>query len=140
MRVKGHEGSIWAIGDAAVNESGVPLPQLAQVARQEGIYLAKVFNGKLREDEKPFEFFSLGSMAFMGELKGIYDGSSVGAPKDPGSPSNEKGPKPPAMTGFMALLLWRFAYWGRQTSIVNKILIPMYWFKAFLFGRDISRY
>ena len=147
LRVKGHEGSIWAIGDAAVNESGVPLPQLAQVARQEGIYLAKVFNGSQREDEKPFEFFSLGSMAFMGDLKGVYDGSSVGKLKD----RKDKGttevgksktdtPRPPALTGFMALLLWRFAYWGRQTSIVNKILIPMYWFKAFVFGRDISRY
>ncbi|KAL7580393.1 hypothetical protein ACA910_004418 [Epithemia clementina (nom. ined.)] len=148
LRVKGHEGSIWAIGDAAVNESGVPLPQLAQVARQEGIYLAKVLNGKLREDEKPFEFFSLGSMAFMGDLKGIYDGSSVGKLKDPRAKKEEQQRQgegsnqhhPPALKGFMALLLWRFAYWGRQTSMVNKILIPMYWFKAFLFGRDISRY
>lgn len=37
LRVKGYEGSIWAIGDAAVNESGMTLPQLAQVARQQGI-------------------------------------------------------------------------------------------------------
>ena len=143
LRVKGHEGSIWAIGDAAVNETGVPLPQLAQVARQEGIYLAKVLNGTQGEDAKPFEFFSLGSMAFMGDLKGVYDGSSVGTLKDPAAEPKETGSTttpPPALKGFMALLLWRFAYWGRQTSIVNKILIPMYWFKAFVFGRDISRY
>ena len=68
LRVKGHEGSIWAIGDAAANESGPPLPQLAQVARQQGIYLANVFSGKIGEAEKPFSFFSLGSMAFMGDL------------------------------------------------------------------------
>lgn len=132
LRVKGHEGSIWAIGDAAVNESGIPLPQLAQVARQQGIYLARVFNGKQDETEKPFRFFSLGSMASLGELKGVYDGSSVGEPG--------KEMRHPRFTGLMALLLWRFAYWGRQTSISNKILIPMHWFKSFVFGRDISRF
>jgi NADH dehydrogenase FAD-containing subunit len=137
LRVKGHEGSIWAIGDAALNETGVPIPQLAQVARQQGIYLAKVFNGKQKEDQKPFEFFSLGSMAFMGELKGIYDSSSMGRPKNPNDPNHKK---PPAITGFAALLLWRFAYWGRQVSWVNKVLIPVYWMKSFFFGRDISRF
>lgn len=126
LRVKGYEGSIWAIGDAAVNEA--PLPQLAQVARQQGIYLAKVFNGKQGEDEKPFRFFSLGSMASLGEMKGVYDGTHVG---EPGTFTAAV----PKITGLMALLLWRFAYWGRQTSIVNKILIPMHWFKSFIFGR-----
>jgi NADH dehydrogenase FAD-containing subunit len=127
LRVKGYEGSIWAIGDAAVNKSGVPLPQLAQVARQQGIYLAKVFNGKQGEDEKPFRFFSLGSMASLGDLKGVYDGTNVGEPG--------KEIRHPMIKGFAALLLWRFAYWGRQTSVVNKILIPMMWFKSFVFGR-----
>lgn len=136
LRVKGHEGSIWAIGDAAVNESGLPFPQLAQVARQQGIYMAKVLNGKQGEDEKPFKFFSLGSMAFMGEYKGIWDGSSAGPLKDP----NEPHGKAPAITGFAALLMWRFAYWGRQVSSVNKVMIPMHWLKTFFFGRDISRF
>jgi NADH dehydrogenase/NADH:ubiquinone reductase (non-electrogenic) len=131
LRVKGHEGSIWAIGDAAVNPE-TPLPQLAQVARQQGIYLGKVFNGNQKEDEEPFKFFSFGSMASLGDMKGVFDGSKVGNPG--------KETKVPALTGLMALLLWRFAYWGRQTSLVNKILIPMHWFKAFIFGRDISRF
>jgi NADH dehydrogenase FAD-containing subunit len=73
-------------------------------------------------------------MAFMGDLKGIYDGSSAGELRDP----KDKTAKAPALTGFMALLMWRFAYWGRQTSIANKILIPVHWFKSFLFGRDVS--
>jgi NADH dehydrogenase FAD-containing subunit len=138
LRVIGHEGSIWAIGDAAVNQTGVPLPQLAQVARQEGIYMANVLSGRQREDEKPFEFFSLGSMAFLGDLKGVYDGSSAGPLRDKEKPSSNW--MPPALRGLSAFFLWRFAYWGRQTSITNKLLIPMYWFKAFLFGRDTSRY
>ena len=132
LRVKGHEGSIWAIGDAAnaLDESGAPLPQLAQVARQQGIYLGKILNGQQKEDEKPFKFFSLGSMASLGDMKGVYDGSTVGEPG--------KEMKQPMMKGFVALLLWRFAYWGRQTSIVNKILIPMHWLKSIVFGRGKS--
>ncbi|KAL3920182.1 MAG: hypothetical protein SGILL_003392, partial [Bacillariaceae sp.] len=135
LRVKGYEGSIWACGDAAVNAEGVPLPQLAQVARQQGMYLAKVMNGSQREDEKEFHFFSLGSMAYVGEMKGIYDGSSFG---EPGVHNNH--PPVPKITGIMALLMWRFAYWGRQTSLANKMLIPMMWFKSAVFGRDISRF
>jgi NADH dehydrogenase FAD-containing subunit len=127
LRVKGHEGSIWACGDAAVNADGAPLPQVAQVARQQGIYLSNVFNGKQKEDEKEFRFFSLGSMAYVGDLKGIYDGTSAGEPG--------KEITTPKITGVLALLMWRFAYWGRQTSMVNKLLIPMHWFKSFVFGR-----
>jgi NADH dehydrogenase FAD-containing subunit len=134
LRVKGYEGSLWAIGDAADVAKGPPLPQLAQVARQQGIYMAKILNGTQGEDEKKFQFFSLGSMAYVGEMKGIYDGSSVG---EPGLDDN---PKVPKIRGLMALLMWRFAYWGRQTSFVNKMLIPMHWFKSFVFGRDISRF
>lgn len=147
LRVKGHEGSIWAIGDAALNTSGPPLPQLAQVARQQGMYMADVLSGKKKQDSEPFKFFSLGSMAFMGELKGIYDGSSAGELKGNGpaaTPTEDFMSRirnmHPAMTGFSALLLWRFAYWGRQVSVVNKILIPVFWMKSFIFGRDVSRY
>lgn len=32
----------------------------------------------------------------------------------------------------------RSAYWTKSVSIQNKILIPMYWFKSWIFGRDIS--
>ncbi len=134
LRVKGYEGSIWACGDAAVTEEGPPLPQLAQVARQQGIYLAKVLSGDQGETDKEFHFFSLGSMAYVGDMKGIYDGTSVG---EPGKNNKSKVPK---ITGLMALLMWRFAYWGRQTSLVNKMLIPMHWFKSFIIGRDISRF
>lgn len=44
------------------------------------------------------------------------------------------------MKGFLAFLLWRSAYWTKQVSIQNKVLIPMYWFKTALFGRDVSSF
>lgn len=46
----------------------------------------------------------------------------------------------PPMKGILAFLLWRAAYWTKQVSLSNKLLIPLYWFKAAIFGRDISRF
>ena len=40
----------------------------------------------------------------------------------------------------LAILAWRGAYWTKQLSWANMLLIPMYWFKAAVFGRDISRF
>ena len=71
LRVKGQEGKVWAIGDCAEMENR-PLPQLAQVANQQANYLAKIFDGKLHETEKTFQFFSLGSMASLGKSVGEY--------------------------------------------------------------------
>lgn len=34
----------------------------------------------------------------------------------------------------------RAAYWTKSVSLVNKILIPMGWFRSWLFGRDICRF
>ena len=44
------------------------------------------------------------------------------------------------VTGVTAFASWRGAYLSKQVSVTNMILIPMYWFKALLFGRDISRF
>jgi len=111
LRVKGFEGSIWAMGDGAMCENQ-PLPQLAQVARQQAKYLANVFSGKQKEDEKPFKFFNLGSMASVGGMKGLYDGSDFGV----------KGAEIdiPGISGIAALVMWRAAYWGNQTSIESE--------------------
>lgn len=46
----------------------------------------------------------------------------------------------PKLKGMIAFLIWRSAYLTKQVSWVNKCLIPMYWLKALLFGRDISRF
>jgi NADH dehydrogenase FAD-containing subunit len=46
----------------------------------------------------------------------------------------------PPVKGFFAFILWRAAYWTKQVSINNKILILMHWFKSAVFGRDISRF
>ncbi len=131
-RVLGQEGKVWAIGDAAVMEK-TPLPQLAQVAQQQGKYVARAVSEKGGHQHDEFRFFSLGSMASVGGFAGIYDGSNVG---DPYGWHTEVG----ELSGVAAWLSWRAAYWGKQVSNANKLLIPMYWFKSWAFGRDISRF
>lgn len=126
LRVDGKD-SVYAIGDCAVSASK-PLALLAQVANQQGAYLAFVFNRGIDIDGKDFEYVFLGSMAQLGLFKAVVDFPNV---------ANLRGPK---VKGILAFLAWRVAYWTYSVSITNKILIPMYWFKSFFFGRDISKF
>lgn len=138
-----HVDTAFAMGDCAA-DGGRPLPALAQVASQQGIYLAKMLNkhgldaistlsstNNSAQDLQPFKYQHLGSMASVGEWKGVFDSPSFSADDTShGTP----------VQGLLAFLLWRSAYWTKQVSVVNKLLIPMYWFKTMLFGRDISRF
>ena len=119
LRICGQEDGVFAIGDCAAHKEA-PLPQLAQVANQQGRHLAVILNKG--DPERPFKFRSKGSMAQLGLFQAVAD---VGGAK---------------LTGFTAFLTWRSAYWTLTVSLANKILIPMYWFKSFWFGRDISRF
>eukprot|EP01062_Namystynia_karyoxenos_P055783 TRINITY_DN46826_c0_g1_i1.p1 TRINITY_DN46826_c0_g1~~TRINITY_DN46826_c0_g1_i1.p1 ORF type:complete len:487 (+),score=136.66 TRINITY_DN46826_c0_g1_i1:81-1463(+) len=142
LRVPGHGKRVYAFGDCAVVETA-PLPPIAQAAAQQAKYLANQFNavrsggggGPSSEhvaEPPPFAFSSLGAMATLGGWKGVADFTAVGKPGE--------GKNLGTIKGSSAFFLWRTAYLGKQVSRVNKILIPMYWFKAWLFGRDISRF
>jgi NADH:ubiquinone reductase (non-electrogenic) len=118
--------NIFAIGDCATQENLPPLPQTAQCAQQEGNYLCKAFNnikkgGDVEHYEK-FHFNKLGMMSYIGGYNAIVDIS---------------GNK---LKGHTAWLFWRSAYLTKLLSIRNKILVPMYWFKTFVFGRDIATF
>ena len=117
LRVAGMD-DVFALGDCAVCEEK-PLAMLAQVANQQGKYLARSLN---KGQDKQFRYVFMGSMAQLGTWNAVAD---------------LNGPK---VTGLAAFLAWRSAYWGYQVSVTNKILIPMYWFKSYCFGRDISKF
>mmetsp|Transcript_4275 Transcript_4275/g.5007 ORF Transcript_4275/g.5007 Transcript_4275/m.5007 type:complete len:274 (-) Transcript_4275:285-1106(-) len=142
------DSRVFAIGDCAVNPEKLLAP-LAIVAKQQAHYLAKGFNNvpsdiirTLSDDStgfvttlklKPFSFLPLFSMVTFGNMQGAIDFSAL-------APSDIKKSRSLYLHGLISFLTWRSAYWGMQTSISNKILIPMYWFKSFVFGRDISRF
>mmetsp|Transcript_11164 Transcript_11164/g.17252 ORF Transcript_11164/g.17252 Transcript_11164/m.17252 type:complete len:526 (+) Transcript_11164:26-1603(+) len=167
LRVKGHKGRIFALGDCAIVEDGPPLPPTASVAEQEAYYIGDCFNKfyhkfdpsseENKEVDLPlpgpvvpallpweyaeflnryfvkavpyFEYKNRGAMTSMGFGGGVFDTTKTDLPMPEG-----------AFSGVTAFLAWRSAYWTKQLSWTNMILIPMYWFKAMLFGRDISRF
>lgn len=124
LKVNGQK-NIYAIGDCATQE-GSSLPQTAQCAQQEGVYLYKLFNllneGVPIESNKDFKYNGLGIMTYIGDYNAIVDLKSS------------------KIRGHIAWFLWRSAYLTKLLSVRNMILVPMYWFKAFVFGRDISTF
>lgn len=122
--------NVYALGDCATIEE-YDLPATAQVANQKAIYLGKAFNKEVKlgqEDPKQsdFTFASRGSMAYIGKWEAVVDMS----------PINEKATE----GGHMAWVFWRSAYLSMSVSMRNKLLIPMFWFMTWAFGRDVSRF
>ena len=165
LRVPGTKGRVFAIGDCAVNPNE-NLPPTATVAEQQALYLTECFNkyyskfdvlNEKNDDDVPlpgdvlpalmpfaglrfldkilchaspkFQYKNRGAMASMGFGGGVTDLKSTDLP----SPKT-------TLSGYASFLLWRSTYLTKQLSLQNMILIPMYWFKAIIFGRDISRF
>nr|AOE43311.1 calcium-binding EF-hand domain-containing protein [Synstelium polycarpum] len=98
------------------------LPATAQVANQQGAYLAGAVNSKLSDHVEPFKYKHLGSFAYIGHRNAVADipGAYTGG-------------------GFGVWWAWRSIYLAKQFSFKNKMLVSLDWSKALLFGRDISR-
>ena len=120
--VKYRPAVAYAAGDCAVI-AGQSYAATAQVAQQEGRYMARQFNrmakGKPRE---PFQYKNLGMLAYIGGNRALADLPNV------------KG------SGYLTWLFWRSVYLTRLVSMKNKILVIFDWLKAITFGRDISRF
>jgi len=122
--MKAHLRDVFAIGDCSVIE-GKQYPATAQVANQKALWLAKRLNkNDLYGETSRFRFRNLGIMAYLGGAKAIFEGG-----KGVGN-----------ISGRTAWLIWRGAYLAKSISWRNRLLIPMYWFLNWAFGRDISRF
>jgi NADH dehydrogenase FAD-containing subunit len=124
LRCKGHE-NIWAIGDCSTIDEYF-LPQTAQVANQQGQYLAKMLNSGKMDDKSadPFVFYNKGVMAYLGGMTALM----------------AKLPGLGRLTGFFAFVGWRFTYWFLQLSGRNRFMLSMDWLRTLLFGRDLTRF
>ncbi|MBI2428436.1 MAG: FAD-dependent oxidoreductase [Ignavibacteriales bacterium] len=113
---------IYAFGDCATIE-GEALPATSQVAQQEGYYLARSLNALAKNKPvRPFRYKHYGMLAYIGSNKALADLPQV------------KG------KGFSTWLFWRSAYLTKLVRWKNKILVIFDWTKAFIFGRDASRF
>lgn len=159
LRVQGQGGRIFALGDCATHLEK-PLPPLASVAEQQGQYLADCFNEyysrfdpssaedlpppglvsapvgmpfprRLFKKSAEFRYINVGAMASMGFGGGVVDMTKADL-------VGGKGFK--TMNGLIAMLAWRGGYLSKQLSLRNMLLIPLYWLKSLVFGRDISRF
>lgn len=82
---------IFVIGDAAhcPGADGHPLPGIAPVAIQQGLYVARVISDHISSDERsPFQYLDRGMMAIIGRAKGIVQIGSL------------------QLSGFPAWLMW----------------------------------
>lgn len=108
LEVKGHQ-HVYAIGDiACVMQEDLPYghPQVAQVAIQQGKFLAKYLRGKT---DKPFVYKDLGSMATIGRNKAVVDLPNF------------------KFQGFFAWLVWLFVHVAALIGVKNKFLVMMNW-------------
>ncbi|KAF9581140.1 hypothetical protein BGW38_001953 [Lunasporangiospora selenospora] len=124
--------NVYALGDCATIREH-ELPQTAQVANQQAIWLRKALNKLAKNPEKsftdvtqPFNFQNFGSMAYIGNWEAVVDMTKI----------NEKAKE----SGRLAWVFWRSSYLTMSVSIRNKMLIPMYWFMTWVFGRDVSSF
>ena len=121
FRIPGAPG-VYAIGDCA-SIRDTPIPETAQVAQQEGKYLARSLESLARGAEpEPFRYRHLGMLAYIGGNRALAD------------LQNFKG------HGWLTWVFWRSAYLTRLVGVKNKIMVLFDWTKAHVFGRDISQF
>jgi NADH:ubiquinone reductase (non-electrogenic) len=121
LRLQAHPEA-FALGDcAAVGEP--PLPATAQVAQQQGKYLARCLDRRRRDRPvEPFRFKASGMLAYIGGGEALADLPRV------------------KWSGRGAWLFWRSVYLTKLVSLANKAKVLFDWLKARLFGRDLSRF
>ncbi|HKV08557.1 MAG TPA: FAD-dependent oxidoreductase [Thermoanaerobaculia bacterium] len=121
LRVPGREG-VYALGDCAAL-GDPPLPATAQVAQQQGKYLAQALErGREGKAVLPFRFKASGMLAYIGGGQALADLPQV------------------KWSGRGAWLFWRSVYLTKLVSPANKVKVLFDWWKARLFGRDLSRF
>ena len=121
LRLQGHP-EVYALGDCA-GISGYALPATAQVAMQQGKYLASSLN-RIAAGQRvpPFRYRHLGMLAYIGGNRALADFQ------------NFKG------KGITVWMFWRSAYLTRLVSLRNKLQVMFDWMKAKVFGRDLSHF
>jgi len=151
-------GSVLVLGDAAAfnhGENGSDLlPQTAQVAGQQGAYVARLLDrgydlsltppvippdsehGPLveawlrargLEEASGFSFLNLGLLAYLGQGQALSQVQLGDVPLF-------------SYAGSVSFILWRSVYLVKQVATRNRVLVLFDWFKCKLFGRDITRF
>lgn len=125
---------VYALGDCCAN-ADAPLPALAQVAEQQGKFLAGVLNAKAGAVEggpaaagqPKFVYRSLGAMATVGGRAAVIELAR---------PAGRRL----SWAGFASFLAWRSAYLTRLGTLKARLYVAGNWTMTLLFGRDVNRW
>tara|TARA_B100001287_G_C22685830_1_gene533515 strand:- start:1823 stop:3085 length:1263 start_codon:yes stop_codon:yes gene_type:complete len=107
---------IYSLGDCVEIENN-PLPPLAQVAEQQGLFLSDSLNNLNTKNK--FKYNHRGSMVTLTTGSAILE-STV------------------KIKGITSWLLWRSVYLTKLISIKNKLNVASQWFGSWIKGREIS--
>jgi NADH:ubiquinone reductase (H+-translocating) len=114
--IKGHP-EILVIGDLANfvhQESGKPLPGVAQVGIQMGQYAAKLIGHRLRnEPMKPFSYWDKGNMATIGRAAAVADIGKL------------------HFGGFFAWALWLVVHLMYLVGFQNRVVVLLQWIYSY---------
>ena len=111
MTMPGHP-EILVIGDLSsfTHQTGKPLPGVAQPAIQQGRYVAKVIERRLRgEKMPPFRYFDKGNLATIGRGAAVADLNFM------------------TLTGLPAWLVWIFIHLMYIVEFQNRLLVFLQW-------------
>ena len=108
--VPGHP-EIFVIGDLArLEQDGKPLPGVAQVAMQQGAYVAKLIPARLRgQAVAAFRYFDKGNLAVIGRASAV---AQIG---------------PLHMSGLLAWIIWLFVHLMYLVEFSNRVLVFVQW-------------
>ena len=108
--VPGHP-EIFVIGDLAhFEQDGKQLPGVAQVAMQQGAYVAQLIQVRLRNGRlEPFHYFDKGNLAVIGRASAV---AQIG---------------PLHISGLLAWLTWVFVHLMYLVEFSNRVLVFVQW-------------
>jgi NADH:ubiquinone reductase (H+-translocating) len=120
LSVPGHP-EIFVLGDTAhvAGVDGRPLPGVAPVAKQQGVYLARLIKTRLKGgDLPPFCYRDFGSLATIGRKRAVVQMGGF------------------RVTGFVAWLIWSTAHIYFLIGFRNRLIVALNWGWNYLtFGR-----
>lgn len=107
--VPGHP-EIFVIGDlACFTQDGKPLPGVAQVAMQQGAYVARRIGQASSGAAKPFRYFDKGALAVIGRAAAVADIAHL------------------HVSGLFAWLIWLFIHLMYLVEFSNRLLVFVHW-------------
>jgi NADH dehydrogenase FAD-containing subunit len=123
LTVPGHV-EIFAVGDtASLDQSGKPLPGVAQVAMQQGRYAAKVIHNRIAGKRPPdsFSYFDKGSMAVVGKGFAVLQSGKI------------------QVSGFGAWLTWAAVHLQFLATSSLRLTVFLQWIWTYVTGQRGDR-